>query len=177
MEPFSLYIIVDPARLQVYVFHTATLKAVLAANEKLTLLEEQLIPHMVRYQLKPRRSVGDAVAAGLARSVGASRRHGSSASMGGLEGSFADLSISGMSGGSGGGGAAGSGGGGTGDEWYCCAYLAPEGSFCQRANTLQGFADVNRWGGAQWGEVGWGGARGGARGLMGGSSAGDWANL
>lgn len=29
-------------------------------------------------------------------------------------------------------------------SWVCTAYVAPEGSYCQRANTLQGYADVNR---------------------------------
>ena len=62
---------------------------------------------------------------------------------------MADLTLSGMSSSSGGGAAGGGGGGaaaaaGAAAEWYCCAYLAPEDSFCQRANTLQGFADVNR---------------------------------
>lgn len=39
----------------------------------------------------------------------------------------------------------GSGGeGGSSGEWYCGAYVAPAGSYCQRANTLQGYADVNR---------------------------------
>lgn len=38
--------------LQVYVFHSATLKAVLSANEKLKHLEEQLVPHMIRYQVR-----------------------------------------------------------------------------------------------------------------------------
>ena len=28
--------------------------------------------------------------------------------------------------------------------WISAAYVAPEGSYCQRANTLQGYADVNR---------------------------------
>ena len=28
--------------------------------------------------------------------------------------------------------------------WLCIAYIAPEGVYCQRANTLQGYADVNR---------------------------------
>lgn len=32
-------------------FHSATLKAVLSANEKLKHLEEQLVPHMIRYQV------------------------------------------------------------------------------------------------------------------------------
>lgn len=43
-------------------------------------------------------------------------------------------------------GSSGSGG------WYCGAYIAPEGTYCQRANTLQGYADVNRWG---WAAGGW----------------------
>jgi len=29
-------------------------------------------------------------------------------------------------------------------QWMCTAYIAPEDSYCQRANTLQGYADVNR---------------------------------
>ena len=127
---------------QVYVFHTPTLKAVLAANEKLKHLEEQLVPHMIRYQLKPRRSVGEEEAAALAASYPAAAA-GGGGGLAALEGSMADLSLSGLSGSS----AAGGGGGGGGTpEWYCCAYLAPEGSFCQRANTLQGYADVNRCG-------------------------------
>ena len=40
-----------PCVAQVYVFHSATLKAVLSANEKLKHLEEQLVPHMIRYQV------------------------------------------------------------------------------------------------------------------------------
>lgn len=101
-------------------------------------------------QLKPRRSVGEEAAATLAAA-----RHGGSHSSGGgsltgLEGSMADLSLSGMSGSSSvGGGAAAAAEGGTAaldraTEWQCCAYLAPEGSFCLRANTLQGYADCNR---------------------------------
>ncbi|KAL4427461.1 hypothetical protein ABPG77_000750 [Micractinium sp. CCAP 211/92] len=132
----------DLVDMQVYVFHTATLKAVLAANEKIKRLEEQLVPHMIRYQLKPHRSVGAEEAASLAaaRSSGSG---GGSDGLGGLEGSLADLSLSGMSGSSSAAtGAAAAAG--QRAEWYCCAYLAPEGSFCQRANTLQGFADVNR---------------------------------
>lgn len=39
----------------------------------------------------------------------------------------------------------GSGGAGVAEgEWFCGAYVAPEGTYCQRANTLQGYADVNR---------------------------------
>lgn len=64
----------------------------------------------------------------------------------GLEGSLADLSMSGMSGSSSTAAGATAAAAGQRAEWYCCAYLAPEGSFCQRANTLQGFADVNRCG-------------------------------
>lgn len=83
-----------------------------------------------------------------AASLAAARSSGSgggSDGLGGLEGSLADLSLSGMSGSSSAAtGAAAAAG--QRAEWYCCAYLAPEGSFCQRANTLQGFADVNRCG-------------------------------
>lgn len=133
----------DYVDMQVYVFHTLTLKSVLAANEKLKHLEEQLIPHLIRYQLKPRRSVGEEEAAALAAS------RSSSASLAGLEGGLADLSLSGMSTSSSGGAtgassSAAAGGTAGPPEWYCCAYIAPEGSFCQRANTLQGYADVNR---------------------------------
>jgi hypothetical protein len=131
----------------VYVFHTPTLKAVLAANEKLKHLEEQLIPHMIRYQLKPHRSVGAEEAASLAAGRGGSGSGGLGGGLAGLEGSMADLSLSGMSTSSSMAAAAAvSAAGGAGrPEWYCGAYLAPEGSFCGRANTLQGYADVNRW--------------------------------
>jgi hypothetical protein len=124
---------------QVYVFHTLTLKAVLAANEKLKQLEEQLIPHIVRYQLKPRRSVGETEAATLA-----ARHSPSGGNLMGLEGSMADMSLSSSFSSALGGGSGGVGG--FKPEWYCCTYLAPAGSFCQRANTLQGYADVNRCG-------------------------------
>lgn len=88
-----------------------------------------------------------------AASLAAARAPSAGSSLAGLEGSMADLSLSGMSSSSGGGGGAGGGGsGGSTPEWYCCAYLAPEGSFCARANTLQGFADVNRCG--VWGSAG-----------------------
>lgn len=112
-------------------------------------------PHPSPPQLKPRRSVGEEAAASLA----AARRGGGlgsgSGSLTGLEGSMADLSLSGMSGSSGAGGGAAAAEGGTAaldraTEWECCAYLAPEGSFCLRANTLQGYADCNRCGSWHW---------------------------
>ncbi|PRW60694.1 translation initiation factor eIF-2B subunit gamma [Chlorella sorokiniana] len=144
----NLQIRTDLVDMQVYVFHSATLKAVLSANDKLKHLEEQLVPHMIRYQLKPRRSVGEEAAASLAAARHSGSLGGGSSSLTGLEGSMADLSLSGMSSGSGaGGGAAAEGGTAALDratEWQCCAYLAPEGSFCLRANTLQGYADCNR---------------------------------
>ena len=125
-------------------FHTATLRAVLAANERIKHLEEQLVPHMVRFQLKPHRSVGADEAATLAAARAGSGSGGGGLT--GLENSLADLSLSGMSSGSGSGAAAAAAAAGQPRaEWYCGAYLAPEGSFCQRANTLQGFADCNRW--------------------------------
>ncbi|KAL4856779.1 Propionyl-CoA carboxylase alpha chain [Chlorella vulgaris] len=127
----------DLVDMQVYVFHTLILKAVLAANEKLKQLEEQLIPHIVRYQLKPRRSVGETEAATLA-----ARHSPSGGNLMGLEGSMADMSLSSSFSSALGGGNGGVGG--IKPEWYCCTYLAPAGSFCQRANTLQGYADVNR---------------------------------
>lgn len=90
----------------------------------------------------------EAAALAAARSGGSG---GGGDGLGGLEGSLADLSLSAMSGGSSS-TAAGPAGAAAGQraEWYCCAYLAPEGSFCQRANTLQGFADVNRCACCAW---------------------------
>ena len=138
-----------------YVVHTPTLKAVLAANEKLKHLEEQLIPHMIRYQLKPHRSVGAEEAASLAAGRSGSGSGGLGGGLAGLEGSMADLSLSGMSTSSSMAAAAAvAAAGGGRPEWYCGAYLAPEGSFCGRANTLQGYADVNRWANGWMG--GWG---------------------
>lgn len=105
-------------------------------------------------QLKPRRSVGEEVAASLAAARHSGSLGSGGSSLTGLEGSMADLSLSGMSGSSGvGGGAAAEGGTAALDratEWQCCAYLAPEGSFCLRANTLQGYADCNRCGLRRW---------------------------
>ncbi|PSC68176.1 translation initiation factor eIF-2B subunit gamma [Micractinium conductrix] len=139
----SIEIRTDLVDMQVYVFHTATLRAVLAANERIKHLEEQLVPHMVRFQLKPHRSVGADEAATLAAARAGSGSGGGGLT--GLENSLADLSLSGMSSGSGSGAAAAAAAAGQPRaEWYCGAYLAPEGSFCQRANTLQGFADCNR---------------------------------
>lgn len=141
----ALGIRTDLVDMQVYVFHTPTLKAVLAANEKLKHLEEQLIPHMIRYQLKPHRSVGAEEAASLAAGRSGSGSGGLGGGLAGLEGSMADLSLSGMSTSSSMAAAAAvAAAGGGRPEWYCGAYLAPEGSFCGRANTLQGYADVNR---------------------------------
>jgi translation initiation factor eIF-2B subunit gamma len=115
--------------MQVYVFQTAALREVLEEHPELEKLEDHLLPYLARRQAP----------------IGSSRNSKKEEA----ENAIATRSGS---------------GGGTNDEgasvnnddnsiknteddpaeWICTAYVAPEGSYCQRANTLQGYADVNR---------------------------------
>jgi len=116
-----------------YVFETAALREVLQEHPELEKLEEHLLPYLARRQAP----------------VGGSSSSSRSKSLGGKEREDVETMPT-----------RSESGGGTNDEdagvnndndassnkkeWMCTAYLAPEGSYCQRANTLQGYADVNR---------------------------------
>ncbi|KAG7666567.1 hypothetical protein Ndes2526B_g04967 [Nannochloris sp. 'desiccata'] len=116
--------------MQVYVFQTAALREVLQEHPELEKLEDHLLPYLARRQAP----VGSSNSS-RSKSIGVGER--------------GDVDITPTRSGS---------GGGTNDEavsinndsnsntteWMCTAYVAPEGSYCQRANTLQGYADVNR---------------------------------
>lgn len=137
--------------MQVYIFRTAVLRAVLEARQDLQKLEDHLLPFLVRRQAAPPHDVRAAIVAqrsssgslgseaqGLSRAL--SNRSLSARSLptlSDLEGRADAVPSFGLhsliqypqSAGKG---------------WLCAAYVAPEGSYCQRANTLGGYAEVNR---------------------------------
>jgi translation initiation factor eIF-2B subunit gamma len=124
--------------MQCWVLNTAVVGAVLEARPELRKLEGDLLPFLVRRQASPPAEVA-AAAAQRAPSAGSSL--GSALSL---------MALSDGEGGPGLGGAGGRGSPGAGLRrhaaagWLCAAHVAPEGAYCQRANTLQGYADVNR---------------------------------
>ena len=111
--------------------------------------QEQLLPYLVSVQLRPPASLLAAVAedAQAAQQGGG----GGGGGLGRQQSSVMSLSALDHTS-SGEWGLGGSlmrdwgGGGGTtaSREWYCGAYIAPEGGYCQRANSLASYADVNR---------------------------------
>ncbi|GAB4821626.1 hypothetical protein N2152v2_008672 [Parachlorella kessleri] len=125
--------------MQVYVFRTSLLRAVLEARPDLQHVEEHLLPFLVRHQMNPPRQLRPAscptpsIASTSAMSLPSLEANVEAAAAEYLDGAGAASFL-------GGGGAPASCNG----EWYCGAYIAPEGTYCQRANSLQGYADVNR---------------------------------
>jgi translation initiation factor eIF-2B subunit gamma len=108
------------ADMQVYVFATAALRAALEARPEMARLEEDLLPHLVR---------AHAGAPPAAPRADAATRSGSDASLLGealaaRPGSPPDAAAP--------------------QPWGCAAFVAPAGAYCRRANTLAGYADVNR---------------------------------
>jgi hypothetical protein len=124
------------ADMQVYVFATAVVAAVLEARPELQRLEDDLLPYLVRRQAAP---PGEVTAAALQRVTSGVSSMGSAMSLSALgDGDSAGGSVAG------GQHLRGRVGGSAAPGWLCTAYVAPEGSYCRRANTLGGYADVNR---------------------------------
>jgi translation initiation factor eIF-2B subunit gamma len=109
--------------MQVYVFQTQALLEVLQEHPELEKLEDHLLPYLARRQApvgsssKPLKEGGESGTALATRSGSGTNEEAASND---------------------------NGNGTPKSEWMCTAYVAPEGSYCQRANTLQGYADVNR---------------------------------
>lgn len=131
--------------MQVYVFCTSALRGVLEERPELLKLEAHLLPYLARRQAP---MPTDNTAAAPNRGGGASFQHASNSSLGSEVsgvGHQSAVSLATMGDGDSTGGHHRSGSGSaSGSGWICGAYVAPEGSYCQRANTLQGYADVNR---------------------------------
>jgi translation initiation factor eIF-2B subunit gamma len=124
--------------MQVYCFQSQVLQSVLDSHEEVQKLEEHLLPLMVQRSLSVPRSIAASGAAYRFQQVRMQRatsmhRASSSSVEGLLDGgaraaSLADLSL----------------GPTEPSAWRCITYIAPDGGYCQRANTLQGYADINR---------------------------------
>lgn len=118
--------------MQVYCFQSSILQTVLDGHEEVQKLEDHLLPLMVQRSLSaPPSDVSAGTALPQVRlQRGVSMHRASSSSVEGfLEG-----------------GGSGARGGMTDslEAWRCITYVAPDGGYCQRANTLQGYADINR---------------------------------
>lgn len=110
-----------------YVFRTSVVQKVLASKPEMQHLQSQLLPYLVRRQaaLPPPEPVKPSASASSL---------GGAAYSGGRDSAEPEAA---------GGGDAG-GAGTTRHAWYCGTYLASEGSFCQRADSMQHYAEVNR---------------------------------
>jgi translation initiation factor eIF-2B subunit gamma len=115
--------------MQVYVFQTAALREVLQEHPELEKLEDHLLPYLARRQAPVGSGSKSSLKEGEAGGVEAMASR--SGSGGGTNDEGASVNDN-------------DNGGTQKSEWMCTAYVAPEGSYCQRANTLQGYADVNR---------------------------------
>jgi len=122
----------DLVDLQVYIFNTKITQRVLDSNPNLKHLESHLIPYMINRQLCPPPSihpeststptVAEATnTATITRAATLDLNSGSGSSRS-LQQHHQDDET----------------------EWYCAAYLLPPGSYCQRANTVQAYADANK---------------------------------
>eukprot|EP00887_Chlorella_sp_A99_P003033 scaffold9.g3033.t1 len=109
-----------------YVFRTSVVQKVLASKPEMQHLQSQLLPYLVRRQaaLPPPEPVKPSASASSL---------GGAAYSGGRDSAEPEAA---------GGGDAG-GAGTTRHAWYCGTYLASEGSFCQRADSMQHYAEVN----------------------------------
>lgn len=125
----QLNVLTSLVDMQVYVFRTSLIKTVLESRPDLEQVEEHLLPHLVRHQMSP---LHHAQLRGTP--APGHRANPSMASLASMElsGDLASSASGVLS------GRAWEG------EWYCGAFIVPQDKYCQRANTLQGFADVNR---------------------------------
>ncbi|KAL6771923.1 hypothetical protein ACKKBG_A28310 [Auxenochlorella protothecoides x Auxenochlorella symbiontica] len=155
----SLTLRTDLTDMHVYVFQTEALRAVLAARQDLHSLEEHVVPYMVHQQL---RGGGGTLGGGPGAAPGPAReptmRAASSALSMSSRAVSASLSSSALDVyGDAAAAAASAAGfpaaaaspprpapGQEGIAWRCAAFLAPEGAYCCRANSLQAYAEVNR---------------------------------
>jgi len=136
----SLFLSTRLVDMQVYIFRTAELRAVLDARPDLLKLEDHLLPFLVRRQASPSSELSAAIDAQRASS-------GSLASEMSVLGALSAmplLAVSDTEGQPNPGSYTLSKASSKKKGWLCAAYIAPEGSYCQRANTLEGYADVNR---------------------------------
>lgn len=121
----------DLVDLQVYIFNTKITQRVLGSNPNLKHLESHLIPYMINRQLCPPPSTSpeststpiaaETINTTITRAATLDFNNGSDSSRN-LRQHHQDDET----------------------EWYCASYLLPPGSYCQRANTVQAYADANK---------------------------------
>jgi len=121
----------DLVDLQVYIFNTKITQRVLDSNPNLKHLESHLIPYMINRQLCPVPTTPAESTTSAPTAAETTITRAPTSDLNSVSGSSRSLQLHHQD-------------DETELEWYCATYLLPSGSYCQRANTVQAYADANK---------------------------------